>query len=164
MTTTPRSAAAFKKAQTVTLPSGLEVELRRPDAERIIMQNAGILPASLTGEMTSLLNGKRAPRTEIAADELPQWSVYIDMMIRAALVWPKIVTDRLPDYEAGEIAQEDLEPQDRAFIYEWTMPQGVRDQLAAAARFRAKPTESDLVTRPDGEPLRAATEQPAGAD
>jgi hypothetical protein len=164
MTTTPRSAAAFKKAQTVTLPSGLEVELRRPDAERIIMQNAGILPASLTGEMTSLLNGKRAPRTEITADELPQWYTYIDMMIRSALVWPKIVTDRLPNYEAGEIAQEDLEPIDRAFIYEWTMPQGVRDQLAAAARFRAKPAQPDLAAGPDGEALQPATESSAGTD
>lgn len=164
MTTPTRSAAAFKKVVTVTLPSGLEADLRRPDPERILMENSGIMPASLTGELAATLNGKRLAPKAITVEELPQWYVYIDMMIRAALVWPKIVTDRAPDYEAGEIAQEDLEPQDRAYIYQWSMPQGVRDQLAAAAQFRAGAAQSDLAAGADGEAVQPATEPPAGTD
>jgi hypothetical protein len=164
MTTEIRSAAAFKKVVTVTLPSGLQADLRRPDPERIIMQNSGIMPASLTGELAATLNGKRSAPKAITAEELPQWYTYIDMMIRAALVWPKIVIDRAPDYDAGEIAQEDLEPQDRAYIYQWAMPQGVRDQLAAAAQFRAGAAQSDLAAGANGEAVQPATEPPAGTD
>lgn len=158
MTTPIRSAAAFKRIETHTLPSGLEADLRRPDAERIVMENAGKLPQPLVARIVAQLNGKPIKdAVEISAKDLPQWYTYIDMMVRAALVWPKIVTERAPDYDAGEIAQDDLDPLDRAWIYQWAMPQGVREQIAAAAAFRQQQTKP-VPAGPDGEEVRQEAE------
>lgn len=159
MITQPRSAAAFKRAETHKLPSGLEADLRRPDAERIVMENAGKLPQPLVQRIVSQLNGKpMAGNVEVTAKDLPQWYAYIDLMVRAALVWPKIVTEREPDYEAGEIAQGDLDPVDRAWIYQWAMPQGVREQIAAAATFRQQQSPEPVPAGPDGAALWAKAE------
>lgn len=122
------------------------------------MENAGKLPQPLVQQLVGELNGKPVKgKVQVTVEDLPRWYNYIDMMVRAALVWPKIVTDREPDYEAGEIAQGDLDPVDRAWIYQWAMPQEVRDQLAAVAQFRQQPSEP-VPAGPNGAALRAEAE------
>lgn len=132
-----RDASAFRKTEIVTLPnSGVEVELRKPDIPRLVMESAeGDIPEYLTA--TVLAGFRSGKQTQIdfepTAADLPRLNRLLDIVVRAALVWPRIVTSD-PDYEAGQILITDLDTNDRMFIFQWSMPEAGQ----AAQRFRGE--------------------------
>jgi len=130
-----KSAAAFKRAETVTLPkSGLEVELCKPNVARIMMkkENLAHLPASLQNQLQQSINGKTTDlgAATLGIEDLPGFADFMDMIVRGAFVWPEVV-DSHPDYDAGQIALTDLEPEDFQYVYNWAMP----GEAQAASRF-----------------------------
>lgn len=131
-----KSAAAFKRTEEVQLPSGLTVEVRKPDISRLVMESKdGSVPAFLQQQVVAGLAGKAetVDDWDPSKEDLATMSRFMDMVVRAALVWPVIV-DGNPDYDAGQISLHDLEQADRTFLFGWAMP----DSNAAAGRFRAK--------------------------
>lgn len=132
-----KSAAAFKRSEELALPSGLVVEVRKPDISRLVMESKdGSVPAFVVGQIIDQLTGKGATVSDWkpTADDLPVLSRFMDLVVRAALVWP-VVVDGQPDYEAGQISIRDFDEQDRAALFAY----GVPGQAAAVARFREKP-------------------------
>lgn len=131
-----KSAAAFKRSEELTLPSGLVVEVRRPDIARLVMESKdGSVPAFLTQQVVAGLSGKvqNTKAWDPSTEDLSTMSRFMDMVVKAALVWPVIVQGE-PDYDAGQISIADLGQDDRSFLFGWAMP----NENAAAARFRAK--------------------------
>jgi hypothetical protein len=134
-----RSAAHFRRTEMLTLDSGLEVEVRKPNVERLVMENAetGNVPEALVGQVLRQFDPEAdASPYKPSASDLPPMMRFIDLVIRAALVWPKIV-DGEPDYEAGEINMADLGKSDRDEIFAWAMPEAA----AAANSFRSEQAE-----------------------
>lgn len=131
-----KSAAAFRRTEEIQLPSGLSVEVRRPDISRLVMESKdGSVPAFLQQQVIAGLQGKAetVEAWDPSKEDLSTMSRFMDMVVRAALVWPVIVEGE-PDYDAGQISINDLEQADRTFLFGWAMP----DSNAAAGRFRAK--------------------------
>lgn len=129
-----KSAAAFRRSEELKLPSGLVVEVRKPDITRLVMESPdGNVPSFVVGQVIAQLSGKGGGTEEWqpTADDLPVLSRFMDMVVKAALVWPVIVVGE-PDYEAGQINIQDLDEQDRAVLFGWGLP----GQAAAVARFR----------------------------
>lgn len=132
-----KSAAAFKRTETLTLPSGLEIEAKKPDIERLVMESDDkTVPQFLTSQVANSLGTvgtftKTEPEAEQVA--LNKLSRFMDVIVRASVVWPEIV-DSNPDYENGQILITDLVSGDRQFIFTWGMPQ----QQQAVATFPKK--------------------------
>lgn len=132
-----KSAAAFKRTQTLTLSSGQEVEVRKPDIARLIMKHQGTanVPQPLTNMVLASIEGKQADTPTFGAADLPALAAFTELVVRAALVWPRIV-DTNPNYDAGEILLDDLTAEERAEIQKWAMPEAaVAD---GAAHFHAE--------------------------
>lgn len=132
-----RSAAGFRReTEWKTLPSGKEVELRRPDVADIIMANAdkGDIPQPLVNQMLESLNtGQQVEaRLTYEAEHLPGLNRFNKLLSRATVVWPVIVPDGVePDYEAGQIEIADLDSTDQGWITRWVMGRSA----AAASQF-----------------------------
>lgn len=125
-----------------TLPvRGMEVTLRRPDIAALIMEHPdGDVPSALTAQLLDSLkppkrgrNGKNGAEQgwDIGAEDLPSVSRFINLLVRAALVSPRIADE--PDYEDDEIALEDLIAEEKTYIFQFAFPQA--RQVAAAATF-----------------------------
>lgn len=133
-----QSAAHFKRSEKLLLPSGLKVEARKPDPARLVMANAnnGNVPMPLVTHMNAVANGKvkadKAPAIVLSEADMPALAKFMDLIVRAAMVWP-VVVEINPDYEAGQIVMEDLSAEDRKFIYDWAMP---HQELSEAHSFR----------------------------
>jgi hypothetical protein len=150
-----KSAAAFRKTEIQTLPSGAEVELRKPDIPRLVMESeTGEIPEYLTASV--LANFKKGGQVvvdfEMTAADLPRMSKFLDTVVRAALVWPRVVASE-PDYDAGEILITDIDTNDRMFIFQWAMPEAGQ----AAQRFRPEQNGHVAAAQPV-EVVSAATE------
>lgn len=132
-----KSAAAFMRSEELTLPSGLTVEVRRPDTGRLVMESeTGVIPTFLVNQVIGRLVGKAINETTEwipTQDDLPGLNRFMDMVVKAALVWPVIVTSN-PDYEAGQIVMSDLSEEDRSTLFVWGLPGG----SAAVQRFRTE--------------------------
>jgi hypothetical protein len=125
-----------------TLPGrGMTVLLRRPDISALIMEHPdGDVPSALTAQLLDSLkagagkarkNGKGPQGWDIGAEDLPQVSRFINLLVRAALISPRIADE--PDYDADEIAVADLTGDERLYIFTFAFPQA--QQVAAAGRF-----------------------------
>lgn len=150
-----KSAATFKRTSTLTLSTGQEVEVRKPDIARLVMKHQGTanVPQPLTNMVLASLDSKPTPALTFTAADLPSLAAFTELVIKAALVWPCVV-DADPDYEAGEILLDDLTPAERAEIQAWAMPEAA--QADGAATF---PEEQNgrVESAPSGKRVRAAS-------
>jgi hypothetical protein len=83
-------------------------------------------------------------------------SAFQDMIVAAAFVWP-LVVDKNPQYAAGEIVIEDLQPEDRAWVFQWALPQEA--ELKAAQTFPVKPRKR-MANLQNGKIVFPKTERP----
>ena len=150
-----KSAAAFKRVETLTLPSGVEVEARKPDLERLVMEaDENTVPQFLTQQVASSLGAVstfKATEPDNPQVGLNKLSRFMDVIVRASIVWPEIVNEN-PDYEAGQILITDLTSADRQFIFTWGMPA----QQQTAATFPEKSSRR-VAARSDVPALQPAT-------
>jgi len=152
-----RSAAAFRRSvETVTLPSGKEVDLVRPDVSALIMANvdSGDVPKPLVDQMLMSISNQRpvAAQIDLEAAHLPGMYRFMRIIARAALVWPRVVDDEIaPDYEAGEIHLGDLDTSDLTFITNWVWGRAG----TAAGRF-PEPAGKGVDAAPDVQAIPAA--------
>lgn len=134
-----RSAAHFRRTETLVLNSGLEVEVQRPNISTLVMENSdtGNIPEPLVAQVTEGLTEAKAGKKKTPSGwtpsrtDLPAIAKYMALIIRAALVWPKVV-EQNPDYDAGEILLSDLHQTEQEQIFSWAQPEAA----AAAQRFR----------------------------
>jgi hypothetical protein len=107
------SAVAFRKKRedrsipkTVTLKSGNVITFVRKSMTGLML--AGIIPKDLA---TKILNksAQQQGTQFIRFDDLTTTQEVQKIMLRECLVSPKLVLDREPNYEANEIAFDDLE-------------------------------------------------------
>lgn len=155
------SAHEFKRTETLTLPSGKTVEARKPNIKRLVLHSPkGEVPEFLTQIVLSGLNGKPVNPLEgidsMSDDDklktLAGLDDFTELIVRTSLVSPRVVKDN-PDYDAGEIAFDDLTDEDAAFIATWGMP---KDAQAAEA-FREGQTSGVALTS-DVPTVQPATE------
>lgn len=132
-----KSAAAFRRVEEIPLPSGLSVQVRRPDVARLVMESeTGTVPTFLVNQVISRLVGKPVGENEEwipKPEDLQGVNRFIDLVVRASLVWP--VLSENPDYEAGQIHISDLMEDDRNTIFLWALPGGAQ----TVQRFRTEP-------------------------
>lgn len=123
-----------------TLPGrGMTVLLRRPDISALIMANAeGDVPAALTQQLLDSLkpgskrkNGKQPEGWDIGAEDLPQVNRFMNLIIRATLISPRI--RETPNYDEDEIEIGDLIDAERQYIFSYGFQQA--REVAAAAQF-----------------------------
>jgi len=115
--------------------SGNVVRLRRPGLSAMAAK-VGHIPNPLSREVLRLMSGAETQPSEDAKIEGFEKSAraYIEL---AALcfVEPKIVMDRAPNYDAGEIGPDDVPDQDLVWIY-WTFLEADSD-ISAKRRVDA---------------------------
>lgn len=156
----PKSAAAFKRSVSLTLPSGLEVEVRKPNVKKLVLHSKkGEVPEFLTNLVLGGMNGTITNPQQLmeglsdekkleAVDAVTQFGV---ILLKSMLVWP-VISDN-PDYENGEIALEDLDEADQDFLTAWGMPKD-----AQAAEDFHKEQASGVALTSDVPTVQPATE------
>jgi hypothetical protein len=131
---TPASTWAKRGQALYELPgSGNIAELRRPSL--IALAAAGAVPNPLSQDVLRYLaqrdNGKLISPEQQIAEYKRNAKAFIEIAARC-FVQPRLITDRQPDYEAGEIGPEDLADSDYTFLFF----QYVTEGELASARFR----------------------------
>lgn len=104
------------------LPSGVSVRIRRPSL--FALARSGHIPNPLAEEVVKwfAITDDKKPENEAAAIRQYQENAAVYVNIAAASVTePKIIADRAPDYDAGEIAPEDLSTADLLVIYNFVV-------------------------------------------
>lgn len=147
-----KSAKQFKRSHELVLPSGQRVLAQKPNVRRMVMESdRAEVPEFLTQRVLASLNGVIDESIPNFADEtnLPELSKFIDFMVRAVLVWPRIVKSD-PDYDAGEILITDLSDEDREYLQVWAMP----EEAHIAKSFRGE-QNGDVEIAPDVRDVRA---------
>jgi hypothetical protein len=123
-------------AETKTLPSGKLVQVRKPDIVRLVMEGGEDVPTPLRNQVIESMNanGKRkAAGWQPSAEDLALLSRFMDRVVRAAVVQPRIVPHgESANYEAGEIEIADIDSNDRMWLFSYAMP----EEYAAAQSFR----------------------------
>lgn len=112
------SAQAFRKkkldydeGEVISLPSGLVVKVKRPSVPHMI--KAGRLPASLAAAQFRMQTSQNEA-SDKDVERIYQLQLKI---VELALIEPKVA--QAPDYDAGEISIDDIEPTDCDAIYAW---------------------------------------------
>lgn len=98
-----------KEGEKFTLPSGLEVSLRKCDLLDLAEQ--GQIPTPLTGLVSKMLG----ETTEIKADNAGEMMGVINMVVKACLVDPAVADEADDDH----ITIDELTTKDRLAIYNW---------------------------------------------
>lgn len=148
-----KSARAFKRTEQLTLTNGEMVEVRKPDLQKLALNaKDGEIPSFLRSQIINALNGIAAPVDEkqvdlqINIDNAHEYVAFLEMVTRAALVWPVIKVDPTDaDYDNGFIAIGDLTLADLLQVATWAMPK----ESQAVSSFRGEQsaimeTASDL--------------------
>lgn len=124
-------ARAWGQAQLYRLPGcGHVARLRRPSPTALIAR-AGDLPNPvLSRALLSLLatNDETSTEAEQIAAYQRNARSYVEIAA-LAFVEPRLILDREPDYEVGEIAPEDLTDVDYVWIY-YSLCQGGHERVA----------------------------------
>lgn len=131
---TVTSAAEWKKraaGEPQTLPSGPTVRLRRASVLALASQHA---PNPFLRPVLTFYADVAQNLADIDQMEPPERlkahaEIYLGVAY-ADLVEPRLVLDREPDYDAGEIGAHDLTREDLEFIYDWHEKR-LMDALAA---------------------------------
>lgn len=118
--------------------SGHTVRLRRPGLTALAAE-VGHIPNPLAREVVKLMSAASKPETE--ADRLEAYLQSARAYVAVAelcFVEPRVVSDRVPDYAAGEIAPADIPSQDLVWLY-WTF---LESDAAMSAPFRVKDVDA----------------------
>lgn len=138
----------------MTLSSGLEVELRKPDLQKLALTaKDGEIPSFLRQQVIDALNGHGKTAEQLQAEAQSSLQITIDnaheymgffgLLARAALSWPVIKDNPSEaDYDNGFIALDDLSLVDQMTIATWAMPQ----EAQAAKSFREEQTPTMGIT------------------
>lgn len=137
----PTSAADFRKTseerkagQLVTLESGHTLRIGRPSVNNLV--KTGQLPAELANAAIKIQSGG-----SLNDHDMRKYVEYNERIVKLSVISPKIVDE--PNYDADEIALEDLSDSERNEILLY-----VNGGLEALAKFReggsGVPAGSDL--------------------
>jgi hypothetical protein len=111
-----RSAGEIK-----VLPSGASIRIRRPSL--FALSRSGHVPNPLAVEVIKWF-AIDAPDSASPEDVTKQYrenaAAYVGVA-QASVTEPRIVTDKAPDYDKGEIAPEDLSTADLIWIYQYVV-------------------------------------------
>ncbi len=138
------SAADWKarsEGEIKTLPSGATIRIKRPSL--FALARAGNVPNPLAMEVVKWFAVDAPDSEPTDQDKIAQYrenaSVYVNIAA-ASVATPKIVINAAPDYDAGEIAPEDLTTADLLWIYGYVI-NGIEEALDVNAGFQ--PTGTD---------------------
>lgn len=135
------------RTETMTLPGGLEVTVKRVSIIDLIA--SGQVPNTLLHEVEAL---GRGGSTEINLEEMPKYATAINLIVKACLVTPPVADE--PDAE--HLGVNELPLEDRMVIFEWAQADTKKLQP-----FRAQPG-SPVDNPQPGSDLPPATEQHPG--
>lgn len=131
----PTSAKAWRKqsqeGELLRLPgSGNIARVRRPGLSAMVAR-AGKVPNQLSEQVVRFHTGEQrdAKNDSDRLELVRQNNAAVIEVAALMLVEPKLVLDREPDYEKGEIAPTDLCDADLIFLY-YTVAEGVAEKLA----------------------------------
>lgn len=142
---TPRSGWKFANQQLLTLPSGNQMVCKRPDMMSLLMNSDnGTIPDSLFAMMTEALEGKTTDNLDYrpSKEDLPKLGGFIEMIVRACAVHPRIAPNLTLPTNDDELAYDELDGPDRMFIFQWAMP----SEVAVASKFPEEPAPGLAVT------------------
>lgn len=126
----PTPARAWSQAQLYRLPGcGHVARLRRPSPTALIARAGDMPNPVLSRDLLATLASDEVPSDldeQIAAFRRNA-RVYVEIAA-LAFVEPQLVLDREPDYEAGEIAPEDLTDVDYVWLY-YSLCQGGHEKV-----------------------------------
>lgn len=158
-TVSPARAWKQKVTHLLKLPNtGLILEARRPDVGALILNSTdGTIPVGLRNMMIKKQfgnpQGQQGQVTwEPSADDLIGVLNLRKLILKAAFVNPVIV-DSDPDYDAGEILFEDIDPLDVEYMLSWASPA----EVAVGQRFPGEHVPGVDDTSDSGE-VRPASE------
>lgn len=118
-TITPASEwKARATGEIVTLPSGTVVRVRRPSL--FALARTGSIPNPLAAAVVRFFAVTDETPTTSEQDQIKNYQANADAytgIAAATVTEPRIIVDRAPDYDAGEIAPEDLSTADLIWIY-----------------------------------------------
>jgi hypothetical protein len=140
------------------LASGNEPLVKKVDPAGLIMHNMGTdsVPAYLKAQMIKQFNNpNQVPEPlaiELTEDNISEYAKFIDMIVSAAMVEPRIVAEN-PNYDQNEILLSDMTQAERTEVFRWAMPSM---EMAAASTFPAQPVPGVEPALP-GESLPAVT-------
>jgi len=127
--TSPRAWRSKRRGEPVQLPSGNVARLRRVELYEIAA--TGSIPDSLSalvGEVVAATETGTTPDDEALRADVSRKVSLEDLAQMVARVVPLVfaeprvvVAPRQPDYDAGEIALEDVDWDDRLFAFNWAM-------------------------------------------
>lgn len=141
---TPTSAEQFKQerearevGKAITLPSGKVVKVKKLSITFMVKNK--MFPPDLVNLMMRFQNPTTAGiRNQDEAEKIIQ---AMEIIIKACMLEPRVVDQ--PNYDNNEISPDDLEDDDKVFVYQWA-----QGGLAEAKSFRSEePNASD--NRPD---------------
>lgn len=125
----PTPASAWGAAL-YQLPSGRVARLRRPALSALIAR--GNLPNPIAAKLHRFLSDAASERGTSDAEKLDRYRANIDVLIEIAalaMVEPRLVLDREPQQEAGEIGALDMLDQDVIWIY-YGLTLGTEDEVS----------------------------------
>lgn len=143
-----------RRTEIKQLPSGVVAELQRPSTVDTILTN-GNLPEGLAQVMLDAFVTQGNAEWKVKPEDLPAIADLVNTLCRATFVNPRIAPEGSePNYDAGEIALNDVQDIDRMFILSWATNAG--GQAPAATRFPAQQM-AGVSPRPNGKALRRKT-------
>lgn len=121
-------------------PEVIELQLSKgparmivPDVPSLVVSaEGGQVPNGLRELLISQMKGDKKADWEPGPDDLPGIVAFMEIVARAAIIWPLIVSDGVePDYEQGQIKYKDFSIEDKMEIFQRAVP----DEMASAAKF-----------------------------
>jgi len=125
-----------ENGELLKLPSGLVVKAKRMEITYMVKKH--LFPSNLINLVMKLQSTGGTPRNE---EEAAQMANVVDVIVEGSLLEPKITDE--PNYDNNEMHIDDLNEQDKVFIYNWC--QGGLEQ---AKSFRERQSSIGNV-RPD---------------
>jgi hypothetical protein len=127
--TAPRAWVSKRRGELVELPSGNVARLRKVEIFEIVA--TGSIPDSLSALISEVIAATEKGTTPddqklqeefaqtVTVEELAQMVARVVPLVFAE---PRLVAEpRQPDYDAGELALEDVDWDDRLFAFNWAM-------------------------------------------
>lgn len=141
-----------KRQESMVLPSGLEVTLRKVDLMDLVA--GGQIPAPLLSQiegLSDLSEADAADNTKML-EKLPEYIDAINALVMGCVIDPPMAAHGDDDH----LGVDELSLDDKMTIFEWAS-----SGTAALEKFRAEPGADGDPAR-DGQGLRPAAEQPGG--
>lgn len=112
------------KTEKVELPSGVVFEMKRPDVVKLLRE--GQIPAEIAVSIQMAV--KEQGNSKLTGQQFKDYLTMVESVVVAACVNPQIVKREVTeeDYEKGIISIDDLEMQDKEFIFAYA-DRGTKD-------------------------------------